>query len=291
MVSSLTSALLLHWDSRSSQSLQDPSPSPTILSASPPRPALFPQATRLDAPDKDTLALIHNLAQYVHSLAQGKVGSGFDVSAAIYGSHVYRRFAVECLGDLLSTESTERVRLNSVVARDIPTDTRRRANRLPVGHFSALSRLSITLCGPGIPPQPSYRPLDFLPMSFLFSPTSTPAATRRVWSARFSHGKRPSRRRVRVDFVPLPSPSADHFLALQIAEQVWDSLKQSNSDLAESFRSLSKGANDDRDAYTTEVQRLSSTKSEKVRRAFGRGRGLAHASAVAVDFELHSNLR
>ena len=29
--------------------------------------------------------LIHNLSQLVHSSAQGKIGSGFDVSAAVYG--------------------------------------------------------------------------------------------------------------------------------------------------------------------------------------------------------------
>lgn len=29
------------------------------------------------------------------------MGSGFDVSAAVWGSQVYRRFAVECLGSLL----------------------------------------------------------------------------------------------------------------------------------------------------------------------------------------------
>jgi phosphomevalonate kinase len=36
--------------------------------------------------------LAHNLAQYVHCLAQGKIGSGFDVSAAVFGSHLYTRF-------------------------------------------------------------------------------------------------------------------------------------------------------------------------------------------------------
>ncbi|KAJ1946173.1 phosphomevalonate kinase [Kickxella alabastrina] len=41
--------------------------------------------------------LIHNVAQYTHCLAQGKVGSGFDVSAAVYGSHVYRRFSPDVL--------------------------------------------------------------------------------------------------------------------------------------------------------------------------------------------------
>lgn len=38
------------------------------------------------------LDLVHSVAQYVHCFAQGKIGSGFDVSAAVYGSHVYRRF-------------------------------------------------------------------------------------------------------------------------------------------------------------------------------------------------------
>ena len=35
---------------------------------------------------------IHNLAQAAHCAAQGKVGSGFDVAAAVYGSCLYRRF-------------------------------------------------------------------------------------------------------------------------------------------------------------------------------------------------------
>jgi phosphomevalonate kinase len=39
------------------------------------------------------LSLIHNLSQLIHSVAQGKIGSGFDVAAAVYGSQVYRRFS------------------------------------------------------------------------------------------------------------------------------------------------------------------------------------------------------
>lgn len=38
------------------------------------------------------LTWIHNVAQFVHCFAQGKVGSGFDVSAAVFGSHRYQRF-------------------------------------------------------------------------------------------------------------------------------------------------------------------------------------------------------
>ncbi|GAB5586077.1 phosphomevalonate kinase [Umbelopsis nana] len=42
--------------------------------------------------NKDDRVLVHNTAQQAHCLAQGKVGSGFDVSAAVWGSHRYRRF-------------------------------------------------------------------------------------------------------------------------------------------------------------------------------------------------------
>jgi phosphomevalonate kinase len=43
----------------------------------------------------------NNLAQICHCHAQGKVGSGFDVSSAVYGSHVYQRFPKSTLTDLL----------------------------------------------------------------------------------------------------------------------------------------------------------------------------------------------
>lgn len=38
-------------------------------------------------------SVLHNLAQAAHCSAQGKVGSGFDVAAAVYGSCIYRRFS------------------------------------------------------------------------------------------------------------------------------------------------------------------------------------------------------
>jgi phosphomevalonate kinase len=43
---------------------------------------------------------LHNLAQASHCAAQGKVGSGFDVAAAVYGSCVYRRFSPQTLDGL-----------------------------------------------------------------------------------------------------------------------------------------------------------------------------------------------
>jgi phosphomevalonate kinase len=36
--------------------------------------------------DSDDRRVVHNLAQLVHASAQGKIGSGFDVAAAVYGT-------------------------------------------------------------------------------------------------------------------------------------------------------------------------------------------------------------
>lgn len=49
--------------------------------------------------------LIHNLAQLAHSHAQGKIGSGFDVSAAVYGSQLYRRFDQQPFLSLLQSKA------------------------------------------------------------------------------------------------------------------------------------------------------------------------------------------
>ncbi|RAL14452.1 phosphomevalonate kinase [Aspergillus homomorphus CBS 101889] len=55
---------------------------------------------------------LHNLAQAAHCAAQGKVGSGFDVAAAIYGSCLYRRFSpsiLESVGDAATAGFEERL--------------------------------------------------------------------------------------------------------------------------------------------------------------------------------------
>ncbi|KAJ9098228.1 hypothetical protein QFC21_004557 [Naganishia friedmannii] len=64
------------------------------------------------SPDVD---LVHNMAQYVHCLAQGKVGSGFDVCSAVKGSQVYRRFDEQVLRTLMDkTEVTGQEILDTV---------------------------------------------------------------------------------------------------------------------------------------------------------------------------------
>ena len=51
--------------------------------------------------------MAHHVAQFAHCLAQGKVGSGFDVSASFHGSHRYRRFAPACLSGLIEVNIPE----------------------------------------------------------------------------------------------------------------------------------------------------------------------------------------
>lgn len=53
-----------------------------------------------------SLTVIHNLSQISHCAAQGKVGSGFDVAAAVVGSCIYRRFSPGIVNSFMSTSST-----------------------------------------------------------------------------------------------------------------------------------------------------------------------------------------
>lgn len=50
--------------------------------------------------------LVHNLAQLVHANAQGKIGSGFDVAAAVYG---------ECCSELEITFSYDVIRYSNLL--------------------------------------------------------------------------------------------------------------------------------------------------------------------------------
>lgn len=56
--------------------------------------------------EEENLLLIHNLAQVSHCQAQGKVGSGFDVAAATFGSILYKRFPAELINNLSTHEAS-----------------------------------------------------------------------------------------------------------------------------------------------------------------------------------------
>ena len=63
--------------------------------------AVPPSSTSAAAGDA-ALSLLHNFAQLCHCAAQGKVGSGFDVCVAVYGSQRYTRFSPALLAPLLA---------------------------------------------------------------------------------------------------------------------------------------------------------------------------------------------
>ncbi|KAJ9549511.1 hypothetical protein OSB04_022054 [Centaurea solstitialis] len=52
------------------------------------------------------LDIVHMIAQTAHCIAQGKVGSGFDVSSAVYGSHRYVRFSPNIISSAQESVST-----------------------------------------------------------------------------------------------------------------------------------------------------------------------------------------
>ncbi|KAJ8603659.1 hypothetical protein MRB53_042094 [Persea americana] len=55
---------------------------------------------KFDLSSNKSRHILHNLAQAAHCAAQGKVGSGFDVASAVFGSCIYRRFSPEILSSL-----------------------------------------------------------------------------------------------------------------------------------------------------------------------------------------------
>ena len=66
-----------------------------------------------DIQSAETKSKLHNLAQAAHCASQGKIGSGFDVAAATYGSCTYRRFSpsiLEGLGDIGSNGFAARLK-------------------------------------------------------------------------------------------------------------------------------------------------------------------------------------
>ncbi|KAF5102630.1 hypothetical protein D0Z00_000340 [Geotrichum galactomycetum] len=66
-----------------------------------------PELTKDFTVNRTSLDRIHFLAQLAHCAAQKKIGSGFDVASAVFGSIIYRRFVASTLGDLTSFENYE----------------------------------------------------------------------------------------------------------------------------------------------------------------------------------------
>ncbi|KAK0391009.1 hypothetical protein NLU13_0511 [Sarocladium strictum] len=77
---------------------------------------------------------LHNLAQAAHCAAQGKVGSGFDVAAAVYGSCLYRRFSPSTLSSIPEPGAPGfSEALAAVVDSDWDVDVRSEGLAVPAG--------------------------------------------------------------------------------------------------------------------------------------------------------------
>lgn len=61
---------------------------------------IFPHGAKM-LEEHDEVEVIHRLAQSAHCVAQGKVGSGFDVYTACYGTCAYTRFAASKIEPLM----------------------------------------------------------------------------------------------------------------------------------------------------------------------------------------------
>jgi phosphomevalonate kinase len=79
--------------------------------------------------------VLHNLAQASHSHAQGKVGSGFDIASAVYGSCLYKRFSPALLSALpaLGTPGFATDLKTLVEGPQWDTEIRKAAIKMPAG--------------------------------------------------------------------------------------------------------------------------------------------------------------
>lgn len=80
------------------------------------------------------LEILHNLAQASHSHAQGKVGSGFDIASAVFGSCLYKRFSPSLLSALPSPgQPGFGTKLKELVEGEWDTEIKRAAIKMPRG--------------------------------------------------------------------------------------------------------------------------------------------------------------
>jgi len=86
------------------------------------------QVISLPSTDTSQLRLVHNLSQFCHCCAQGKIGSGFDVAAAVYGSMQYVRFSPAIL-DVKAHDSLSAAQPSVIAALVLATSSQ------GAGHF------------------------------------------------------------------------------------------------------------------------------------------------------------
>ncbi|KAF1930736.1 Phosphomevalonate kinase [Didymella exigua CBS 183.55] len=90
--------------------------------------------TMFDVTTDRGLTILHNLAQASHSHAQGKVGSGFDIASAVYGSCLYKRFSPSLLSALpVPGAAGFGAKLRDLVEGEWDTEIARSLIKMPAG--------------------------------------------------------------------------------------------------------------------------------------------------------------
>jgi phosphomevalonate kinase len=90
---------------------------------------------KFDITQDSSLLILHNLSQAAHCAAQGKVGSGFDIASAVFGSCLYRRFSPSLLSNMPEPGAPAFAsRLKSLVEGDgWDTEIKKAAVQMPKG--------------------------------------------------------------------------------------------------------------------------------------------------------------
>ncbi|EFA76647.1 hypothetical protein PPL_09952 [Heterostelium album PN500] len=169
--------------------------------------------------------LLHNLAQLCHCVAQGKIGSGFDISSAVFGSQVYRRFSPDLIQGILDhydkniTPTPEQL-LQSVLQEDYNSvkldnyrkwDNEHHSMALPAGLQLLLADVSIG--------------------------SNTPVMVKKVLEWRKSNP--------------------------EISKQLWDDLHTSNGLVKKAFNELHQLHGSDSNSYFNTLSLLASTSQSK----------------------------
>lgn len=193
--------------------------------------------------------LAHNQAQFVHCFAQGKVGSGFDVASAVFGSHIYTRFDPSVIQPLMTEDS---------VSMSVSS---------PCVYYSYVITQSIPLL-PVI--SPSNKAWDYK-----FEPIQLPPHTRMMLADVDAGSDTPSmagkvlkwRKEQASDGtnIPIPITHEDHSnRRIFLASEVWNSLDRLNMQLASTFRKLGELHASASAAYMSAVKKLISLKPSEV---------------------------
>lgn len=89
---------------------------------------------------ESNIDIVHAIAQAAHCVAQGKIGSGFDVSAAVYGSQRYIRFSPSVLSS---------VQIGRSYLPDVIADILKEKWDHETSHFSLPPLMTLLLGEPG----------------------------------------------------------------------------------------------------------------------------------------------